>query len=151
MLDFLAFMRSDKRLAPRCVKGGGIELVPHGLKDSSMRSVIGCLAGFYGACLDRRQRLDDPTRGIKRPRSKQEVGQTLSDKEVRRILDAKGRERCRVQAHLLLFTAARCESLRFLLWENVDFVNNEISFDVAKGDKAYTVPMHPELKAALYR
>ena len=51
----------------------------------------------------------------------------------------------------MVFTAARCESLRFLLWENVDFVNNEISFDVAKGDRAYTIAMHPELKAALYR
>jgi integrase len=151
VVDFTAHLRSAQRIVPRVAKGGEIVLVSHPLKPSSMRSVLGCLSGFYGSCLDRRQRLDDPTRGIKRPRSKKKVGSTLTDKEVRKILDAKGRERCRVQAFLLLFTAARCESLRFLLWENVDFVTNEISFDVAKGDRAYLVPMHPELKAALFR
>jgi integrase len=147
IVDFVAHLQSDKRVMPDSAG----RLRPHPLKASSVRGVLGCLAGFYGTCVMRKQRYDDPTRGITRQRSKKVVGPTLTDDEVRKLLDAKGSERCRVQSYLLLFTAARCESLRYLLWENVDFVSNEIHFDVAKGDEAYTVPMHPELKAALYR
>ena len=152
-VDFIAHLRSEARLVPATKRGanGDVVLVSHPLQASSIRSVLGCLSAFYATCVSRRQRFDDPTKGIKRPRGKKTVGSTLTEAEVRRILDAPGRERCRVQAYLLLFTAARCESLRFLLWENVDFVNNEIHFDVAKGDQAYTVPMHLELKAALLR
>jgi integrase len=153
IVDFIAHQRSDARLVPGQKRGanGEVLLVSHPLQASSIRSVLSCLSAFYSTCVSRRQRFDDPTKGIKRPRGKTRVGATLSDEEVRRILDAPGRERCRVQAYLLLYTAARCESLRFLLWENVDFVKNEIHFDVAKGDKFYTVPMHLELKAALFR
>jgi integrase len=147
VVDFIAHLQSPARVMPD--SAGRVR--SHPLKGSSVRGVLGCLAGFYETCVMRKQRYDDPTRGIKRQRSKRVVGPTLNDDEVRRLLDAKGSERCRVQAYLLLFTAARCESLRYLLWENVDFVNSELHFDVAKGDSAYTVPMHPELKAALYR
>lgn len=66
-----------------------------------------------------------------------------------RLLAASGSRRCRVQAYLLHYTAARTESLRFLRWRDLDFVDDLIHFDVAKGDRAYTIPMHPKLKAAL--
>jgi integrase len=147
IVAYVAHLKSKNRVMPDSAG----RLRPHPLSVSSIRGILGCLAGFYQTCIVHRQRHDDPTRGIKRQRSKKVVGPTLNDDEVRRLLDARGSARCRVQAFLLLFTAARCESLRFLLWENVDFFNDEIHFDVAKGDNGYTVPMHPELKAALFR
>lgn len=125
------------------------------LSDSTRKSVVSALRAFYGHCadyhkLDRDPNFRDPTLRIKVPRPKPKRGLTLSEADVKRYLNAPGRERDRVQAYLKVYTAARTMSLRFLLWSDVDFEREVIHFN-AKADNDYTLPMHPQLKAALLR
>ena len=146
--DFFAYMQSERRVAPDAT--GAVR--PYALSASKMRSVRAGLNCFYRLCQKRRYRYDNPVEDLAVARPKAKRGLVLSDEEVRKILKAPGEyPRCEVQAYLLHYTAARTESLRFLLWPDVDLANDEIHLDRAKGDKAYTLPLHPELKAALLR
>jgi integrase len=117
---------------------------------STQKSVVSALRAFYGHCVDLYGLTLDPTYRIRVKGQKPKRGLTLSDGELKRVLDAPGRERCRIQAYLQAYTAARTMSLRFLLWSDVVFERNEIHFN-AKAGNDYTVFMHPQLKAALLR
>jgi hypothetical protein len=72
------------------------------LSDSTRKSVVSALRAFYGHCadyhkLDRDPNFRDPTLRIKVPRPKPKRGLTLSEADVKRYLNAPGRERDRVQ------------------------------------------------------
>jgi integrase/recombinase XerD len=125
------------------------------LSESTRKSVVSALRAFYKHCaehygLERDPSFLDPTKGITVPRPEVKRGLTIREADVKRILNAPGRERDRVQAYLAYYTAARTMSLRFLLWSDVDFELGEIHFN-AKFKNHYTVPMHPQLDAALRR
>ena len=125
------------------------------LSASARKSVVSALRAFYDFCadhhnLERDPSFRDPTARIKVPRPKAKRGLTIPETDVKRILDAPGSERDRVQAYLTFYTGARTMSLRFLLWEDVDFDRDVIHFN-AKFENDYTLPMHPQLKAALLR
>lgn len=146
--DFFDHLQSTDRV----VVGPTGELRPHPLSPSKLRSVKAALNVFYKLCQKKRHRYDNPVADIELKRTRPKRGLVLSEEEVRKILNAPGNyPRCEAQAYLLHFTGARTESLRYLLWNDVDFANDEIHLDRAKGDKAYTLPLHPELKAALLR
>lgn len=146
IIRFLAHLVRDPRPPSQARRGREAPLSP-----SAQRSYLGCFSGYYRYCVLLELRPDDPTMGIPRPASKPRPGKTLSRAEVRMILDAPGAERCRVQAYLLHFGLARSRSVRRLRWVSIDFENNEITFEDAKGERPYTIPLHPELKAALLR
>ena len=120
------------------------------LSPSTRKSVVSALRALYVHCIDLYGLPLDPCYRITVKQPKPKRGLTISEADVKRILDAPGRERDRVQAHLKFYTAARTISLRNLLWSDVDFERNVIHFD-AKFNDAYTVHMHPQLKAALLR
>lgn len=148
LADFFDYMKSPARVAPDSTG----RLRSHALSASKMRSVKAGLNAFYAMAQKRQQRYDNPVEDIITGRPKPKRGLVLTDEEVRKILKAPGDyPRCEVQAYLFHFTGARTESLRFLRREDVDYINNEIHLDRAKGDKAYTLPLHAELKAALLR
>jgi integrase/recombinase XerD len=144
---FVNYLQSTSRVMP---DSAGV-LRPHPLQASSVRAILACLSSFFAQCQKKRYRFDNPTEDIRRPRRKSKRGLVLSDQEVARLLAVSGPPRCRVQAYLLHYTAARTESLRFLRWRDIDFVEDLIHFDTAKGDRAYTIPLHPQLKASLIR
>jgi len=120
------------------------------LSPSARKSVISALRAFYEHCVDLYGLAPDPTYRIKAPKVKINPGKALNKKELRRILDAPGSQRDRVQAYLKVYTAARSGSLRQLLWQDVDLEQNLIHFN-AKFDTHYTLPIHPQLRAALIR
>lgn len=148
VVSFFKHLRSPARKA----RGSTGEMRPHALSASKLRSVRAALNHFYRYCQKKRYRYDNPVDDVKVKRPKAKPGLVLSDEEVRKILNAPGDyPRCEAQAYMFHFTAARTGSVRFTLWSDADFAAETITFDRAKGDKAYTVPMHPELKAALLR
>lgn len=120
------------------------------LSPSGRKSVISALRCFYSHCDDLYHLRYDPTYGIKTPKVKVSRGVSLSREEVRGYLDAPGTERDRIQAYLAVFTAARAGSLRDLRWPDVDFDQELLHFN-AKFDNHYTLPLHPQLRAALLR
>ena len=72
---------------------------------------------------------DDPTVGIETPRVPIRRGRTIGKQAIRAFLDAPGRARCRVQAYLFVFTAARLASVAGLRWADVDFDEEVIHFN----------------------
>ena len=117
---------------------------------SSRKCVLVALRSFYANLFDLYQFSHDPTRGIKAPRVKVKRGVSLNERQLRIYLDAPGSERDRVQAYLKVYTAARTMSLRNLRWEDVDLERGLLHFN-AKFENDYSLPMHPQLKAALLR
>lgn len=120
------------------------------LSPSGRKSVISALRSFYNHCDNLYQLRYDPTHGIKTPKVTVNRGVSLNREEVRGYLDAPGTERDRVQAYLAVFTAARAGSLRDLRWPDVDFDQELLHFN-AKFENHYTLPLHPQLRAALLR
>lgn len=146
VIRFLADLKEGKR------HGLGADRQPLGgpLDASSRKGVISALRAFYLHCADLYNFDRDPTFGVRAPRVAYKRGVTLTESELRAFLDAPGRERDRIQAYLSVYTAARTSSLRFLRWKDVDFEGDLIHFK-AKRDRDYTLPLHPQLRAALLR
>lgn len=147
LVRFLAYLGSDQRVA----KNSYGATVKKKLGPSSRKGVIAALRAFYKHCIAMEYTERNPSAALETPRVPVKRGITIGKKEIRQFLDAGGRPRCRVQAYLFTFTAARLNTIASLLWTHIDFAGNVIHFDVAKGDSSYTLPMHPQLRAALYR
>jgi integrase len=146
VLRFVADLKQGRRY------GTGADGRPRrrALSPSARKGVVSALRDFYGHCIDLYRLPLDPTARIKVPQPKPKRGLTLSDEQLKRHIDAPGRERDRVQAYLKAYTAGRTKSFRHLLWSDVDFQSGDIHFN-AKFGNDYTLPMHPQLKAALLR
>jgi integrase/recombinase XerD len=120
------------------------------LAPSTRKSFLAAIRELWRYCNQMEYTELDPTMGIETPKVEHVPGLTLTREEIRRFLDAPGSERDRVQAYLLVYTAARSSAIRFLRWEDVDFGTEEIRVR-SKGGKTTAIPMHPQLKAALLR
>jgi integrase/recombinase XerD len=147
LVRFLAYLASDQRLA----KNSYGQTVKKKLGPSSRKGVIAALRAFYKHCIAMEYTERNPTAALETPRVPIKRGITIGKREIRQFLDARGRPRCRVQGHLFTFTAARLATIAGLRWPDIDFAGNMIHFRVVKGDESYTLPMHPELRAALLR
>jgi integrase/recombinase XerD len=146
VVRFLADLKEGKRLG----LGADGRPLTGKLDASSRKGVVSALRSFYLHCADLYNFDRDPTFGVRAPRVAYKRGITLTESELRAFLDAPGDERDRIQAYLSVYTAARTSSLRFLCWRDVDFEGDLIHFK-AKRDRDYTLPIHPQLRAALLR
>jgi integrase/recombinase XerD len=148
---YLPYLASSARVIGYTDGQGMLRESRKPLSASSRKGVVACLRGFYRYCL-RAEYLDkDPTIDVDTPKVKITPLKVISMEMIRAFLDGTGRERCRVQAHLFAFTLARVGSIALLLWSDVNFATNEISFREPKNGRSYTLPMHPQLRAALLR
>lgn len=146
IVRFLADLKDGKRYG----LGAGGQPLTGPLSPSARKGVISALRSFYLHCADLYNFDRNPTFGVRAPRVAHKRGVTLTESELRSYLDAPGDERDRIQAYLSVYTAARTSSLRFLRWRDVDFEGDLIHFR-AKRDRDYTLPVHPQLRAALLR
>ena len=147
LVRFLAYLASDQRVA----KNSYGQMVKKTLGPSSRKSVIAALRAFYRHCIAMEYTERNPTAALETPSVAVKRGIMIGKKEIRHFLDALGRPRCRVQAYLFTFTAARLASIAGLRWRDIDFDGNLIHFDIAKAGASYSLPMHAELRAALLR
>lgn len=143
---YLAYLKSNERVWHNSKK----KPVQRPLGPSSRKGVLAALRAFYHHCAVMDYIAHDPTFGIEAPKVTIKRGIALTWDELRRFLDAPGTPRCHVQAYLEVYTAGRAGSLREILWQDVDFERNVIHLN-AKFDNNYTLPMHPQLRAALLR
>jgi integrase/recombinase XerD len=120
-----------------------------GLAASTRKAYLGAYRLFYRHLRKRKLVEDDPTEDLKTPKVVVKQGFTIGEAELRMLLIARGNERDTIQAHLLAYTLARVDSVAGIRWSDVRFDDEEIWLDRAKGDQAYMVPLHPELKKAL--
>jgi site-specific recombinase XerD len=139
---FMAYLRTPARArASRFARGD--ELSP-----STRKQFLAALRGFYRYAILVGIVPVDPTAAIRSPRVTTTPGVHLSPDEIRRLLDAPGSARDRVQAHLLAYTAARAGELRDLRWSDVDFPNAVVRLR-GKGSKVRFVDIHPALMVEL--
>lgn len=143
---FLGYLKTPERKV-RNRKG---EILSAPLSASTRKSALVAIRAFWVHCAELELTETDPTFGIKCPPVEVKRGLTIGPKEIKLFLDARGSERCRVQAHLAVFTAARSASIRGLHWDDIDFDANLIHFQ-GKRRKNYTLPIHDQLRAALLR
>jgi integrase/recombinase XerD len=120
------------------------------LSASSRKSFLASLRSLYRYLVSVSLVTSDPTEGVKRPKVHTTPGVRLTTEEVRRLLDAPGSPRVRVQAYLLAFTAARMNELRMLRWRDVD-INERTIMLQGKNNKYRVIDIHPELMPQLRR
>lgn len=147
--DVLRFL-ADLKAGQRYGNSADGRPLTQALSASARKGVISALRSFYLHCNELYGLRYDPTHGVKTPRVAYSRGLSLHREEIRAYLDAPGSERDRVQAYLEVYTAARAGSLRGLRWGDVDFEQELLHFN-AKFRNDYTLPLHPQLKAALLR
>lgn len=120
------------------------------LSPSSRKSFLASLRSFYRYLVSVSLVASDPTVGVKRPKVHTTPGIRLTADEVRRILDAPGSPRARIQAYLLAFTAARMNEIRTLRWRDVDVVERTMMLR-GKNNAYRVIDIHPELMPQLRR
>jgi len=122
----------------------------HVLSPSSRKRFIASLKSFYCFLMSVDLVDRDPTYGVARPKIKLRPGLYLSVEELRRLLEAPGSSRDRIQVYLLAFTGARTNEIRTLCWRDVNFTDGTLRL-LGKGDKYRTVDIHPRLMPELRR
>lgn len=120
------------------------------LSPSSRKRFIASLKSFYCYLMTVDLVNVDPTYGVARPKIKLKPGMHLSADELRRLLEAPGTPRDRVQVYLLAFTAARSNEIRCLRWRDVNFTDGTLRLH-GKGDKYRVLDIHPRLMPELRR
>lgn len=150
IVRFLAYLKGDGRVEFDCSRAE-----PRGWKGalsaSTRKGYLAAIREFWRHCARMNYTDRDPTFGVECPRVRHQPGLTISVEQVKRFLDAPGRPRDRVQAYLLVFTAARAGALRRLLWRDVDFEQQLLTFRHGKNGKTHVLPIHAELYGALRR
>ncbi len=150
--DFVVYLTGDGRVRVDARRAPDRRLGWRGdLAASTRKGYFAAIRTFYKRLVVHEVIDRDPTYGLKAPKVKLKRGLVLDGDKVRAILDVSGSPRCRIQAFLFAFTAARLESVANLRWHDVDFDGNQIYFDTAKNDRAYCVSLNPELKLELLR
>lgn len=120
------------------------------LSPSTRKNYLASLRSFYRFCVAVGLRATDPTSMVKTPRVVTRPGLHLSAGEIRRLLDAPGTPRERIQTYLLVFTAARTGELRALRWNDIDFHRRTMLL-TGKGGRSRTIDIHPLLMVELRR
>lgn len=157
VLDFMDHLKGDtrrewikeQRRAGR-LPGGARRAVSGKLSASTRKGHLSALRSFWKWAMLSERTDSDPTHGVPPPRVDTRRGLTLTAEQLRAFLNAKGTPRDRVQAYLLVYTAARMNELRMLRWSDVDFAT-ELLHLRGKGGKDRTIPMHDTLVAELRR
>ncbi|MBC7645035.1 MAG: tyrosine-type recombinase/integrase [Thermoleophilia bacterium] len=142
---YMAYLRGGDRFAAiehHRVRG---ELSP-----SARKNILSSIHSFYRYLSAVRVIVVDPSALIKPPRVQHRPGLALTADEVRRILDAHGTPRERIQAYLLTYTAARTDEIRRLRWQDIDFAKATITIS-GKYDKIRHIDIHPRLMTELRR
>jgi integrase/recombinase XerC len=120
------------------------------LSPSNCKGFLSALRAFYYFALEMQYVEHDPTALVRPPQVKHKKGMTLEADEIQRFLDAPVSERDRVQAYLLVFTAARAGELCNLRWQDVNIRERELTL-YGKGGKVNVLAIHNELLGALSR
>lgn len=149
VVDFLLWLEGKEAGLPWHLRGGHAP-VHSALAPSTVKGYLSALRAFYYFALEARFIEHDPTSLIRSPTVEHKKGMTLDADELQRFLDAPGNERDRIQAYLLVFTAARAGEVCGLRWQNVNIRDRELTL-VGKGKKENVVPIHDELLGALAR
>jgi integrase/recombinase XerC len=120
------------------------------LSPSTRKNYLASLRSFYRFCVAVGLVETDPTVMVRTPRVVTTPGLYLSASEIRRLLDAPGTPRERIQTYLLVFTAARSGELRALRWDDIDLHGRTMRL-TGKGGRSRTIDIHPLLMVELRR
>ena len=142
---FMAYLKGGHRFAARCH-----HRVSDDLSASARKNILSSIHSFYRFLVAVEVIKVDPSAAVKPPRVTIKPGLHLSAQEVRALLDAPGDPRERIVTFLLVYTGARQNELRWLLWKDVDMQARTILVR-GKGAKFRVIDIHPALRVELRR
>jgi integrase len=123
---------------------------PDGLKATTRRTYLSHLHAFFTWATDEGLIAQAPTARILRPKSRPALPRPISDAALARALaGASGQLRCFLL--LAAYQGLRCIEIAGLEGEDVDRVRQLLFVRRGKGGKHRTLPLHPEVAAALPR
>ncbi len=141
---FMAYLRTAPRFAAPAATAAGT------LAPSTRKNYLSSLRSFYRYVHATRIVDHDPTIGVRTPKVRTKPGFRLDADELERLLDTPGSARERIQAYLMVFTAARAGELCALRWSDIDFPRQSIALH-GKDGSHHTVDIHPRLMNELRR
>jgi site-specific recombinase XerD len=142
---FMAYLKGGDRFAAKCH-----HRVSGDLSASARKNMLSSIHSFYRFLVAVEVIRVDPSAAVKPPRVTIKPGLHLTAQEVRALLDAPGDPRERIVTFLLVYTGARQNELRWLLWKDVDLQARTITVR-GKGDKFRVIDIHPALMVELRR
>lgn len=145
VVRFMAYLKSGDRFAST-----GDVRSRDTLSASTRKAYLATLHRLYDYLISVEMVDANPTAGVPRPKVRITPGLHLSADELRRLLEAPGTPRDRVQVYLLAFTAARVNEIRCLRWRDVNFTDSTMTLH-GKGDKYRIIDIHPRLMPELRR
>lgn len=143
---YMAYLKGGDRFAARKHHRTEGELSP-----SARKNMLSSIHSFYRYLVSVEVIKVDPSAAVRPPRVTVRPGLHLTAKEVRALLDAPGDDaRERIVTFLLVYTGARADELRGLLWRDVDLQARTLAVR-GKGDKFRVLDIHPALMVELRR
>jgi len=145
VVRFMAYLKVGDRYA-----GTADARSRDNLSASTRKAYLATLHRLYDYLISVEMVDSNPTAGVPRPKVRITPGLYLTADELRRLLEAPGTPRDRVQVYLLAFTAARVNEIRCLRWRDVNFTDSTLTL-LGKGDKYRIIDIHPRLMPELRR
>lgn len=142
---FMSYLTAEDRYA-----AGSHHRLRRKLSASSRKAFISAIHSFYEYLITVELVDANPTAAVPRPKVRVRRGMCLTADELRRLLDAPGNPRDRIQVFLLAFTGARVGEIRNLRWRDINFEHGTILLH-GKGDKDRLIFIHPRLMPELRR
>lgn len=142
---YMAYLKGGDRFAAKCH-----HRISGDLSASARKNMLSSIHSFYRFLVAVEIIAIDPSSAVKPPRVVLKPGLHLSAPEVRALLDAPGDPRERIVTFMLVYTGARQNELRWLLWKDVDMQARTITVR-GKGDKFRVIDIHPALMVELRR
>lgn len=116
----------------------------------SRATYVGTLKAFFGWAIDTGHRVDDPTRGLRRPKTSKLIPRPIGTEDLRmalRMADPK------MRAWLMLGAFAGFRAVEIAGLQRADILEAScpplLVVSHAKGGRERTVPLHPDVEAAL--
>jgi site-specific recombinase XerD len=142
---YMAYLKAGDRFAARSHHRTSSDL-----SASARKNMLSSIHSFYRFLVAVEVIAVDPSAAVKPPRVVLKPGLHLTAQEVRALLDAPGDPRERIVTFLLVYTGARQNEMRWLLWKDVDLSERTITVR-GKGDKFRVIDIHPALMVELRR
>lgn len=142
---FMAYLRSGDRFA-----AAQHHRVAQTASGATRKNIRSSLCRFYRYLESVELVPKNPVLAVESPKARHTPGLVLTADEVRRILDAPGQPRERIQVYLLTYTGAREHEIRQLRWQDIDFQNQTMLLR-GKNHKHRAIDIHPRLMGELRR
>lgn len=143
-------------LDAKVIRAFALHMAEKGAAPATIRRRLYCLRSFGNFCIQEELVAKNAAREVQMPKKGRRLPVYLTREEVDRLLAAVDAAagvdavRDRALLRLLVLAGPRRSEVLALTWNQVDFAGETVIFR-GKGNRERSVPMHPDLRRALFR